>query len=43
MRVIWHFEWKDGHYLEWQDGKRTHLAFLTDEEYDDIMFDIELS
>ena len=41
--MIWHFEWKDGHYCEWFDGVRNHLAFLNDEEYDDLLFDIDLS
>jgi len=40
-RVIWHFPWNNGHYLEWYDGERTHLSFMSDEEYEDIIFDIE--
>ncbi len=43
MRIIWEFDWKEGHYVEWSDENRTHLAFMSDEEYQDLLFDIELS
>ena len=39
--IIWHFFHNGLHYLEWFDGKRNHLKRLTQDEYDDIMFDIE--
>ena len=43
MKVIWHFHWKLGHYVEWHDGERNHLKFMTEEEYDDFMLDLELN
>jgi hypothetical protein len=43
MYVTWHFKWNGGHYVEWFDGKHSRLAFLDNEAYEELMFDIELS
>ena len=41
--MIWHYEWKNGHYCEWFDGERTHLKYMSQEEYEELEFNLSLS